>query len=201
MKKKGTFSLALLVAVFLVVGWFFYREPYRTYDALKTAAAENDNLQFRNLVDESAVQKALIQDLRAAVDETVGPIPENTYTRLAKSLADRLFAQLVAPITTPDGLHQLLTQGELDPAFYGASLPASAENDDDLLDSPSTDQPTPSTGGGKGNASVLTEQAGYDALNHFKVKLEAEGRVKPVILTFERKNIWSWHLVRVTFGV
>ena len=203
MKKLGILLVILLIGA---AGWFLYQQPYAAYQQLRVAAAENDTVRFKVLVDSEQVRAFLQQDLTEAIKDNTSGVPANAFTRFAQSLGNEMLDSLIQPIITPAGIHQLMTQGTLEPELLGLSevepqeIPQTEQQPDDLL----ADAPVvaPSAVTSTATASVaLTEEAGYESPLRYKVRLYSEGAVKPVIFTFERDGILSWSLVRIGFGL
>ena len=198
MKRIGI--ILVVIAIFGAIGWFFYQQPYRAYEQLRSAAQENDSVAFGELVDQDKIKAFLRQDIKEDVIKNASHVPNNEFSKKAYELADVMLDTLIQPIITPQGIYQLLTEGQLDAALFGlTNKPAEKEvvdnKPDDLL---AADQAADDK---KPQTITLTEETGYDSLTSFKVKLEAPGQVKPVILTFERKGLFSWKLVRIGFGL
>ena len=188
----------LLIIILGAGGWFLYRTPFNTFDALKAASAENDSQRFNALVDVTAICQSLTQDLKndLTVSSTRSSWPDNRFVRSAQALSETLIASVLKPVLTPLGMNQLLTKGTLDRQLFGVSpessktLPPIDLRDETVpLDATAEEQ------------SALTETAEYEGFNYFKVKLQSEDHLKPVILTFKRHNLVSWRLVRIGFGL
>lgn len=193
-----------MIVVLGVTGWFLYQAPFKAFESLKIAAEENNTQQFNALIDADAIRKALTQDFKGTVTlSTSDPLLlDNAYAKAAQALSGTLIASVVNPILTPAGMHQLLTQGIVNRRLLGLPEKTKPAPQPDDLRADNTAQIVPPTEMIKKAApSPLTEEAGYESFNYFKVRLQSDGEVKPVILTFERNHLISWRLVRIGFGL
>ena len=199
MKKIGI----LLVAVLLgVAGWFIYQQPFSTYEKFRTAVEENNSVAFSQLVDKEQVATSLKQDLKAGIKDQTGILP-NDFTKLAFDAIDDLIGDLIQPIMTPQGVYQLMTQGALDPLLFGISFekPESVASEDNNATDILADTSAAAKPKEEKKTSALTEEMGYESFFRFKVRINQEGEIKPVIFTFERQGLFSWKLVRIGFGL
>lgn len=221
MKKiLGLFILAML----LIVGWFF-ASPYYTVYQLKNAYDSHNAAVINAHIDFSRVQRDLKQQLQPVLIHKIQALTQSPFAKLLNiqvdetAIVEKLVNQAVESVTPSTVETLLTTQGNMSAINYNVKLLggltavamdkiqltpetlaelATAKNSDELNQKLLTQvkASTMTTGSTPLNAKPT---AHYCGINCFEVQTQVQGY--PLKVALARHGFANWQIVKVTLPI
>ncbi|ESQ84933.1 hypothetical protein AEAC466_07705 [Asticcacaulis sp. AC466] len=186
MRKTGTWIAAALAGIVVVsIGGAYLASPYFAAKALADAAKAGNKDKLEALVDFPAVRDGLKSQLTAMLTAKMQNDPElkdNPFAGLGQMMVPALAERAVDAMVTPGGIAAMAT-----------AKPAAAPGQPDASKTELTPAPTSS------QADDNTVHS-YSYVTMDRFRASAAPKSKPaqhIDFVFERRNFFSWKLVKV----
>jgi len=179
--------IVALLALFAAFGWGWY-SPYYTLGKLRDAARAGDADYVNAHIDYPAVRDSLQASMKAAVTRKLGgaaAVQNNPFARFGAAIAGAVSAPLSDALVTPDGMRELLRHT----AHRGGDERPEDEGDKSAESGSGTEETAPHA---DGERSFRNVGAGYRNWHEFSV--QADSRIGPLALVFERQGLFGWKL-------
>jgi hypothetical protein len=178
----GSGLIGLVIAI-LVLGaaafaGYYFASPFLALEALRSAAKSGNRDRLDQLVDFPVLRANLKSDLTATIKANPPHDPseqDSTSAATIEQMTNAFADGFIDAYVRPETVSAIIRNGRapLSPSDLGAAAPA---------------------------ASTLKADMAYVDLNHFRVKLSRTDSIRYTSLILERRNLFAWRLVRITFA-
>ncbi len=179
MKQKTLIGFGAAGAVVAALAMAYFASPFFAASALVDAMRKGDRQKIEALVDFPAVKDSLRTQMTGVLTESMQSDPEmrdNPFAGMAMAMVPAMVGGAVDMMVSPKGL-SALASGHTAPA--AGEAPAAASE---------TDRPK--------------HQFAYDSLDRFRSSAVSQtDPTQRVSFIFERRNVFSWKLVKVELPV
>lgn len=189
--------LALILALALLVGGWWYASPLMALDGLRDAAEAGNEAELEERVDFPAVRSSLKEQLRTALTEAAqDQSGSNPLGAAGAALGLGFVDPIVDNTVTPEWVAKTLVEGQKRQAQIDAAREALPIREPAAPDTPGTPGPRsaeePDTAP-QGEPEFAIERQGF---NNFRVTIESPAGGSDIILLFARDGL-GWDLVGV----
>lgn len=177
MKQKTLIGIGAAAAVAMALATAYFASPFFAATALVEAMRKGDQKKIEALVDFPAVKDSLRTQMTEVLTDSMANDPEmrdNPFAGMAVAMVPAMVGGAVDMMVSPKGLSALAE---------GQSAPMAAET---RAPSPAAENDRPK------------HQFAYDSLDRFRSSAVSQADpTQRVSFIFERRNVFSWKLVKV----
>jgi hypothetical protein len=129
MRGNVTGVVALVVAVLIAIGIYWYASPYLALHGLKSAAQKGDVEAVAARVDIVSYRESLREQFAGKVSGVIGKSSSNPLSALGNLLGMAVATPVVEAMARPEAIMNTLRRGELTPLPGTASAVSTADPD------------------------------------------------------------------------